>query len=231
MNEEIFESVFKTWTQPLLKFLNSDYFTKLTKFISKSYDNKYVFPTNKRNVFKAFQLTDYNDLKVVIIGKEPNLDGSGTGLAFANSQNIIGGIKLSPYLTKISKCVENTVYKGFNLSFDPTLESWAEQGVLLLNPSLTVERGKPGSHYKYWYKFNEEVLRIINDNTSGIIFMLWGEEAQKYEESLSLSKHYVLKCEHPNEAVKEDRDWECDHFVKANEIIKRNNGSEFCIEW
>lgn len=231
MNEELFKDVFKSWCKPMLNFLNTDYFSNLTKFISKSYDSKFIYPTNKRNIFKPFQLTPYNELKVVILSKQPYLDGKATGLAYGNSDSIIGGGKLSPSLLKIKECVEEKVYGGFNLDFDQTLESWSNQGVLLLNIALTVERGKPDSHLKYWNKFTTKVIQTINDNNSGIVFMFWGDGASEFEENISLSKHYVLKCEHPLEAVRDDRQWDCDHFTKANELITKNNGREFCIEW
>jgi len=231
MQKEVYEVVFNTWSKPLLNLLQTEYFQKLVNFLNKAYASKIVYP-NKLNIFKAFKLTTYNELKVVIIGKGPySFNNMATGLAFANEDSIIGDEKLSPSLLKIKQCVEQNVYNGFKLNFDQTLESWAKQGVLLLNTSLSVENGKINSHYKYWVKFIIKTIETINDNNSGIIFLLWGEDAQNYEEYISLSKNYVLKFNHPSWAVENKIPWNCNHFTKANEIIKRNNGSEFCIEW
>lgn len=230
MDKELFEPVFKSWVTPLYSLLSSEYFSRLTEFISKTYDKTTVYP-NKKYIFKAFKECDYHNLKVVILGKDPYPDGNATGLAFANSDLIMGDTRLSPSLRAIKHCVEQTVYDGLNLKFDQTLNSWAKQGVLLLNTALTVERHIIGSHHKYWQKFTMETLKIINDNNSGIIFMLWGKDAQRYEEYISLTRHYVLKFNHPSWAERKGINWECDHFVKANELLKKNNGSEYCIEW
>lgn len=232
MKEEVFKIVFNTWAKPLLTLLQSDYFSNLTSYINKSYSTKVIYPREKKNVFKTFSLTPYKDLKVVILGKDPYPNNNmATGLAFGNKEEIMGDSKLSPSLQKIKECVEQNVYNGFKLSFDQTLESWAKQGVLLLNTALTVEKGRIGSHHKYWNRFTTETLKTINDNNSGIIFMLWGKDAQSYEEYISLSKHYVLKFNHPSWAARNNIFWDCNHFNKANELIKKNNGSEFCIEW
>jgi uracil-DNA glycosylase len=230
MDEEVFEIVFDTWVKPLYNLLKTDYFYRLTDFIGKSYDKTTVYP-NKKYIFKAFKECPYKDLKIVILGKDPYPDGSATGLAFANSDLKMGDSKLSPSLKVIKDCIENSIYDGLNLDFDQTLTSWSKQGVLLLNTALTVERHIIGSHHKYWQKFTSEVLKIINDNNSGIIFMLWGKEAQMYEDYISLTRHYVLKCNHPSWAARNNISWDCNHFVKANELIEKNNGKEYCIKW
>jgi len=224
------DTIFNTWSKPLQKLLYSEYFSRLVKFINKAYEDNIIFPA-KKNIFKAFRATDYKNLKVVILGKDPYPDGKATGIAFGNDNSIIGDNKISPSLLKIKECIEHNIYNGLNLDFDQTLESWSGQGVLLLNTSLTVKKNEIGSHHKYWAKFVVETLKMINDNNSGIIFMLWGKDAQVYEEYISLSKHYVLKFNHPSWAARKDILWDCDHFKKANELIEKNNGKEFCIKW
>lgn len=152
-----------------------------------------------------------------------------TGLAFANKDKV-GGF-LSPSLSKIKECVEDSIYKGFNIEFNPELTEWSNQGVLLLNTALSVRKGIIGSHHNYWELFTKSVLTMLNDNNSGLIFMLWGKDAQQYEKYISDKKHYILKYNHPSWAAHNKIKWDCDHFVKANELLEENNGTEFCIEW
>ena len=220
--------LFNTWNGPINKLIESNYFNGLLNFLKKNYKYLNICPEQK-NVFKAFELTDYNNLKVVILGKDPYSDGkSATGLAFANEDK--GGV-ISPSLVKIKECIETTIYNGLNLDFNPNLESWAEQGVLLLNTALTVEKDKIGSHEIYWKEFTKTVIETINDNHSGIIFMLWGKDAQAFDILINKKKHYVLKDRHPAYADYNNIAWNCNHFTEANKLIEENNGKEFCIKW
>jgi len=210
--------------------VSSPYMKKVLQYLQNEYDKKIIYP-DKKDVFKAFKLCNPKKIKVVILGQDPYFDGNATGLAFANKDYIL---KTSPSLTKIIESVEREVYKEFNLDFDPTLEDWADQGVLLLNTALTVTRNKPTSHFKVWDRFTKQILKIISENNPGLIVMLWGNNAQKYETTdvYDLSKQcYVLKAIHPAASAHNKTDWKCDNFVKANDIIRENNGEEFCIKW
>lgn len=222
------EKVFLSWYIVLKDLIKSDYFNKLLSFLESEYKSKNISP-DKKDVFKCFRNTHFNNLKIVILGKDPYPNNKATGLAFANKDEVGG--KLSPSLSKIKNCIENNVYKGLNIDFNPELTHWTEQGVLLLNTALTVEKGNIGSHHKYWNRFTLEVLKTINDRCSGIIFMFWGKDAYKYEEYISDVKHYKMYYNHPSWAAYNDMPWNCNHFVKANKLIEENNGRKFCIEW
>tara|TARA_R110002124_G_scaffold281430_1_gene455674 strand:+ start:23232 stop:23924 length:693 start_codon:yes stop_codon:yes gene_type:complete len=220
--------LFNTWVYPLKELLNSEYFQKLLYFISKNYKYKKISPS-KMDIFKPFELTNFKDLKVVILNLEP-YHFNATGLAFANEDKA-GGI-MCPSLSKIKECIEETVYNGLNVDFDPTLESWADQGVLLLNTALTVEVGHSKSHIKYWERFTREVIEAIDLRYSGIVFMFWGKNVLDYKKLVDDKTNYIFECGHPIEAyLSGNKKWECDHFKKANLLIEANNGVDFKIKW
>lgn len=225
-----FDKLFGDWNNYLKDFFKSNYIHNLFLFINEVYNsNTKVEPLTKSKIFKAFKLTQMKDLKVVIIGQDPYPDGSATGLAFANEDEVRG--VTSPSLLKISECIEQNVKQGFNLDFDPTLISWAEQGVLLLNTALTVQKYKIGSHSKYWKKFTTEIIKTINDNKPGTVFLLWGEHAKSYKHLINKDLHYVLEYYHPSYAARNKFFWNCTHFNEVNKIIEENNGKSECINW
>lgn len=210
--------------------VSSPYMRKVLMYLNKEYDNRLIYPA-KSDVFKAFKLCSPEKLKVVILGQDPYHDGSATGLAFANG---IEKLRLSPSLEKIQDTVETDVYENLNLGFDTTLESWAEQGVLLLNTALTVQRGQANSHFKVWKRFTSIILDIISENYPGTIFMLWGKQANTYikGDQYDLRDNCnVMTASHPAAAAYNKVFWECDNFNKANNIIREQNGQEFCIKW
>lgn len=210
--------------------VSSPYMKKVLLYLNKEYNNKIIYP-KKQKVFKAFKLCNPDKLKVVILGQDPYHDGSATGLAFAND---INKLRLSPSLEKIQDTVETNVYENLNLGFDTTLESWAEQGVLLLNTSLTVQRDQANSHFKVWKRFTSIILDIISENYPGTIFMLWGKQANTYVKGDQYDLRdncNVLTSIHPAAASYNKVFWECDNFNKANNIIREQNGQEFCIKW
>lgn len=219
-----FEPVFETWFEPLYPILNTLYFRDLIVKLNYKFKVSTIYP-KRSEVFKAFRITEFDNLKVVILGQDPYTNGMATGLAFANPEDTFHP---NVSLYKIQKAVERDIYNGFKLDFDFTLESWAEQGVLLLNSSLTVG-GVAGSHSEWWEPFTRETIKIINDSKQGIIFMLWGNDAQKYSKFIDENKHTVLTFEHPSYAARRDEIWKCKHFSEANEIIKEYGGEQ--IEW
>ncbi len=217
-----------SWEGILRPLLQSNYMSSLIEFLNESYKLNTIRPS-KANIFKPFKETPFTDLRVVIIGKEPYDDNSNTGIPFANDNNF--GKLFNPQLLKVLRCVENDIYDGIRLNLDYTLEDWTIQDVLLLNTSLTMEAGKTGSHSKYWRNFIRETLKIINEWKTGTIFLLWGEEAQQFKQYINVEKNYVLECEHPEIAVKEKRDWNCNHFSETNKILNILNGPSGEIEW
>jgi uracil-DNA glycosylase len=215
------------WYEQIISVsISDDYLENILPFLDKEYKKNNIYP-KKKDVFKAFKLTQFKDTRVVILGQDPYFDGSATGLAFANNDTITP----SPSLVKIEECIEQHCYNGFNLELNYTLKQWANQGILLMNTALTVKKGQPASHLKYWKKFTKAIIDSLNYNTSGIIFLLWGAAAHKYESLINKDRHYVLKHTHPAYASRKKIDWNCTHFNEVNEIITKNNGREFCIEW
>lgn len=226
MNKELF----RTWYKVLYnKLLNTSYFTSLITSLNNEYKEGYIFP-KKKNVFNCFKLTNYNDLRVVVLGKHSYTTKDSLGIPFSNNDNIRES-SFSPSLLKIKDCIERDVKDGVYLDFDPTLKNWGEQGVLLLNTSLTSSKEDGDSHRKYWNRFIKNIISIIDDNKSGIIFLLWGPEAREYKKLINNKKHYILEYTSPMYAVNNNIDWKCPHFKEVNKIIEQNNGKEFIINW
>ena len=218
------ERLGKSWTLRLKDTLRSDYGEKLVDWINERYSKEVTLP-EKENIFKAFRHTPFEDVKVVIIGQDPYPDGNATGLAFGNNTD---KFYFNPSLMNIFHCIEEKFYNGLTFDFDWTLESWANQGVLLLNTALTVKKGYPGSHSRPWVDFIKAVIQALNNYSSGIIFMLWGNHAKKVGKLVS-ENHYKLECEHPVAASYGLRPWRCDNFEEANKILLKNNNLE--IKW
>lgn len=212
------------------EFLNNRYMYSVLKYLSQEYKSGKIIYPRRENIFKAFKLCNPHKIKVVILGQDPYYDGRATGLAFANE----GLGKLSPSLKHIINSVEKDVHRGLKLDFDITLESWAQQGVLLLNTALTVQHNKPNSHKKVWDKFTKFVISYIAENKPGTIFLLWGNEAEKYKNinGYDINSHCYVKTHfHPAYAERKNIDWNCKHFSAVNRLIEQNNGKEFCIKW
>lgn len=222
-----YNNIFGSWIHFYNNLIYGRYFTTVLKTLHTLYKRENIYP-EKENIFKCFKLCDYKNLKVVIIGQDPYCDGSATGLAFANSGD---KVRLSPSLSKIKETVEREIYCNFKLDFDETLESWAKQGVLLLNTSLTVEKHIPSSHNAMWERFTKYTIKRLSEKETGLIFMLWGNKAKEYKKYIDKDFHYILECINPKYTTNNNIDWRCDNFVEANKIIENNNGKEYCIEW
>ena len=221
-----FKEIMGDWCHPLNSLLTSNYMSKLLIFLEESYNLKDIRP-HKKNVFKPFRETKFSDLKVVIIGDEPYHSFKSTGIAYANPESILD---LEGSLAKIEKCIERTCYDDFKLHMHTDLLHWCHQGVLPIYSSLTVETAKKGSHHIYWKNFIRELIKSINSDKTGIIFMLWGEKARSFKHLIG-KNHYIMEFHDPMWAVQRGLDWNCPHFKHANGIIKNNNGEEFCIKW
>lgn len=210
--------------------------TVLTQ-IQKEYATKPILP-NKEDVFKAFKSCPYNNLKVVILGQDPYPQrGYATGLAFANPS---GTKDVSPSLDKIIGLIMKDFpdYESFcdlpfgdpyEEVFDITLNKWAEQGVLLLNSSLTVEESRVGSHSNIWYSFMKELLGNLSEINSGIIYLLFGSDAKVLGTFINKHSNYVFGYDHPAYYARVNKGFECDGFIKANQILKQNNNLK--INW
>lgn len=213
-----------SWKEQLKNEFDKPYFHSLTEFIKSEYKNHTVYPPGKE-IFRAFDACDFNDVKVVILGQDPyHGPKQANGLAFS----VHDGVRMPPSLVNIFKEIQNELGK----EIPPTgnLERWAEQGVLLLNATLTVQARTPGSHQKKgWEEFTDAVIRKVSENKSGIAFMLWGAYAQKKGEIIDASKHLVLKSAHPSPYSADRGFFGNGHFVKANEYLKGQDKEP--IDW
>ncbi|MBQ6547236.1 MAG: uracil-DNA glycosylase [Bacilli bacterium] len=181
------------WDKILKEEYEKDYFYDLLKKLQIEYRDKTVFPP-KKEVFKAMRLTDYDDIKVVIIGQDPY---HGTGEAEGLSFSVKDGIRKPPSLKNLFKELHDDL--GYNEPDSGSLVKWAKEGVLLLNAILTVEKDKPLSHKKLgWERFTDEVIRKINEKDTPVVFILWGSFARSKKELITNPIHYVIESTHPS---------------------------------
>jgi len=213
------------WQDIIKKEQNQEYFKKLEEFLDSEYSTKTIYP-KRENIFKAFELTKYEDLKVVIIGQDPyHNPNQAQGLAFSTPKDI----KNPPSVVNIFKEILNDIGES-SVNLDGDLTSWAKQGVLLINTILTVEENKPKSHHKKgWEMFTKHILTIINEQFKDIIFILWGTPAIKMGKLIDESKHHILTAPHPSPLSSYRGFFGCKHFSKTNEILKRVGKKE--IVW
>lgn len=212
------------WDIILQDQYSKDYFIKLNNYIDKEYLNKQIFP-KKDEIYNAFKLCSYQDVKVVIIGQDPYHDiNQAHGLCFSVKE----GVKLPPSLKNIYKELSSDLKIPMPLTGD--LTKWAKEGVLLLNTILTVEAHKPKSHANIgWEVFTDNVIKKINEKQSPVIFVLWGNDAKAKEKLITNDLHCVLKAAHPSPLSCYNGFFGCKHFSKINEILRKNNMKE--IDW
>jgi uracil-DNA glycosylase len=202
------------WDELLLDELNKPYFKSLMAFLSREYATKKIYP-EKDNVFTAFHLTDYSQVRVVILGQDPYFHyHQAHGLAFS----VFADSKMPPSLINIYKEIEADL--GVKMSNNGNLTKWAMQGVFLLNTVLTVEENKPGSHRGLgWEQFTDEVISLLNDRESPIVFMLWGNDAMKKLNLITNPSHVVLTAPHPSPLSAFHGFFGCKHFSQANNYL------------
>ena len=213
-----------SWKNLLQEEFNKSYFKELTDFIKKEYQNRKVFPPPK-DIFKAFDLCPFDKVKVVILGQDPyHGPGQAHGLCFSVSKNV----PMPPSLVNIYKEINSE--NGKPIPEHGNLEHWAEQGVFLLNATLTVIAHMAGSHQKKgWETFTDEVIRLISEKKEQVVFMLWGAYAQDKAWMIDETKHLILKAPHPSPLSAHRGFFGCNHFLKTNEYLEAKGlGS---IEW
>lgn len=186
---------------------------------------KLVYPTDEQ-LFTAFKLTSFANIKVVILGQDPyHGAGQAHGLAFS----VLPNVKIPPSLRNIYKELESDIidFKAPNHGY---LEHWAKQGVLLLNTVLSVEDGNAHSHADYgWETFTDKVIEVINQHQQNVVFLLWGSHAQKKGRFIDREKHNVLNAAHPSPLSAYRGFFCCNHFSKANNYLRANGKAE--IKW
>jgi uracil-DNA glycosylase len=211
------------WDNILSDIFNSDYFNNLMDKVEEEYNNKTIYP-KREDLFRALINTDYNDVKVVIVGQDPyHGEGEAMGLSFSVNE----GIKLPPSLKNIYKELFEDIGVT-RLSGD--LTDWTKQGVLLLNSTLTVVKDTPASHAKIgWDKFTDEIIKKVNEKETPVVFILWGNFAKTKKELITNPKHLVIESAHPSPFSARNGFFGSKPFSKTNVFLKKNNQEE--IKW
>lgn len=211
------------------EFINQErellYFYNLEKFILEERKTKTIFP-KEEDVFNAFKLTPFENVKCVIVGQDPYYNiNQANGLAFSVNK----GIKLPPSLVNIYKEAHDDI--GIDIPNHGDLSSWAKEGVFLLNTILTVEEGKPLSYKnKGWEKFTLKVLKTLNDDKTPKVFVLWGKEAINLKKILNNPRHLILESAHPSPLSSYRGFFGSKPFSKTNEFLIKNNRTPINFE-
>ena len=212
------------WYNLLKNEFNKSYFVSLQEKLNYEYSHHTVYPKIE-NVFYALNTVKYEDVKVVIMGQDPYHEpNQAIGMSFA----VPDGIKIPPSLVNIFKEIESDLnIKCINSG---NLTRWAKQGVLLLNSVLTVREGEANSHKNIgWLEFTSQIIKLLNDRTNPVIFVLWGGNAKSLKPLITNKQHYVLESAHPSPLSAYNGFFGCKHFSKINEILQKNG--QKTINW
>lgn len=222
----------KSWQQVLQPEFDKPYFELLTSYVRQEYLTKQVFPPG-RLIFNAFDSCPFDKVRVVIIGQDPYHDvGQAHGLCFS----VCDGVRIPPSLQNIYKEIESDLGHPSVCALDSfgrpsgNLQRWAEQGVLLLNATLTVEAHRAGSHQnKGWEVFTDAVIERVATLKNNVVFLLWGAYAQKKAAFVDQKKHLILKAAHPSPLSAYNGFFGCRHFSKTNQYLQAHGLTP--IEW
>lgn len=214
----------ESWKNHLKDEFNKEYFKKLTEFLKEDRKTYTIYPPGSK-IFNAFDKCSFDEVEVVIIGQDPyHGAGQANGLCFSVNDDV----PMPPSLKNIFKEIHNDL--GKPIPKTGNLERWAEQGVLLLNATLTVRANTAGSHQgKGWEQFTDEVIRIVSTQKEQIVFLLWGAFAQKKEELIDGKKHFILKSAHPSPFSADRGFFGNKHFSKANDYLVKQGKKP--IDW
>ncbi len=212
------------WDAILKDEFQKPYYLKIRSFLKEEYFSKTVFPP-MHDIFNALKYTPFNDTKVVILGQDPyHEQGQAHGLSFSVKK----GVKIPPSLVNIYKELHSDI--GMEIPSHGELTSWATQGVLLLNATLTVREGQANSHKDIgWATFTDNVIKLLNTSTRPIVFILWGGNARSKKAYITGKHHLVLEAVHPSPLSAYNGFFGCKHFSKANEFLKSTNQAP--IDW
>ncbi len=215
----------KSWKEKLSSEFEKPYFKELTSFVKEEYKRATVYPQPK-NIFRAFELTPFEHVKVVILGQDPyHGPRQAIGLSFAVEE----GIALPPSLRNIYKELESDLGKPVEHK-DGDLSRWAKQGVLLLNATLTVRASSAGSHQgKGWEEFTDAVIKTLSEEREHLVFILWGNYARTKGAHIDRMKHLVIESAHPSPFSASNGFFGSKPFSKTNEYLKDQGEKE--IEW
>ncbi len=213
-----------SWKFALADEFQSDYFKKLVAFVKEEVQKQVIYPPGK-DIFSAFNHTPLTAVRVVLLGQDPyHGPGQAHGLCFS----VPDGVPPPPSLKNIFKELHDDL--GLEIPKSGNLTKWTEQGVMLLNATLTVRAHEAGSHQgQGWEQFTDQVIRTISDLRAGVVFLLWGKYAQNKISLIDTSKHFVLTAPHPSPLSAHRGFFGCKHFSKTNQILRENGLSE--INW
>lgn len=213
-----------SWNQRLGEEFEKEYFIQLVEFVKSEYLNHKVYPPGGL-IFNALDRCSFSDVQVIIIGQDPyHGEGQANGLCFSVNDKV----KMPPSLQNIFKEIQGDLGKEFPQSGN--LGRWADQGVLLLNATLTVRASSPGSHQKKgWEQFTDEIIKKVSDEKEGVVFILWGAYAQKKGEVIDESKHHIIHSPHPSPFSADRGFFGSKPFSKTNEYLQQKGVKE--INW
>jgi uracil-DNA glycosylase len=214
----------ESWKKHLASEFEKSYFAELREFVRSEFASCAVYPPAAQ-IFRAFDECPFDRVKVVILGQDPyHGPGQANGLCFAVGANV----PPPPSLQNIFKEIEADL--GHPVSRDPDLSRWAEQGVLLLNATLTVRASQAGSHQnKGWEQFTDAAVHALSRERDGVVFMLWGSYARRKGAGIDRKKHLVLECAHPSPLSAHNGFFGCRHFSKANGYLVARGATP--VEW
>lgn len=208
-------SIESSWGEIISAEFEKPYFHDIVSFLKNEKKRGAKIYPNSENIFKAFELTPFEDVRVLLLGQDPY---HGVGQAHGLCFSVQNGISHPPSLKNIFKEMHQDLQIPIPISGD--LSHWARQGILMLNASLTVEDAKPMSHSKIgWEIFTDAVIRTVSEKKEKIIFVLWGKFAQQKESLIDTQKHILLKAAHPSPLSAHNGFWGCKHFSKINALL------------
>ncbi|MCD5380330.1 uracil-DNA glycosylase [Candidatus Gracilibacteria bacterium] len=217
----------KSYQDILSKELDKNYFKEIVSFLKLEKKAGKIINPEEKNIFRALELTNFQDIKVVILGQDPyHQQGQAHGLSFS----VQDGIKVPPSLRNIYKEIESCIGLGDNDTANGNLEGWAKQGVLLLNAVLTVEDSKPASHSKIgWEQFTDAIITKISEQKEDVVFLLWGAFAKSKAKLIDSTKHLILETSHPSPLGSYRGFLGSNCFKEANDYLKKKGKKE--INW
>jgi len=215
----------ESWEKIIWEEFKKPYFKDIKSFLVKEIEAWEVIYPHPKNIFQAFDLTPFNDVKIVVLGQDPyHWEWQAHGLSFS----VQDWVKVPPSLKNMYKEIHQDLW--LDIPETGYLEPWARQWVLMLNSILTVRKASPASHSKIgWHHFTDAVIQKISEEKEGIIFLLWWAFAQSKKELIDSSKHHILEAPHPSPFSAHKWFFGCGHFSKVNEILKERGEDE--IDW
>lgn len=206
------------WDEILKEEFSKDYYIKIREILKGEYSQRRIFPP-MNDIFNALKYTSFSDTRVVILGQDPYHElGQAHGLSFS----VLRGVKIPPSLVNIYKELNSDL--GIKIPSHGELTSWAKQGVLLLNATLTVREGMANSHQRIgWSILTDEIIKKLNSSESPIVFILWGANARSKKAFITNKKHLIIESPHPSPLSAHAGFFGSRPFSRANDFLKSNN--------